>query len=222
MRNEPEAAGHFQCGRSPNEELRAVPGPRVPALLDVLLGWRPSLHPLRCLGRLSRGFVRRLHRYYCAIRLPTAVHAGRAAFAFSGRTAAFACSQPWGLPVLVHTISRRARGLRLRGSAVRLAISAVTACCLPLQTTGSATSVCGFRSSIPCPSLPLSMLRTAPRDARRKTRGQDGFAAPFLSDSFIPYCMPVYPDARSVPPVSTSSPKVYTLTVCRLSAGYQP
>src|SRR6266571_2743750 len=201
MRKEPEAAGHFQCGTSPNEELRAVPGPRVPALLDVLLGWRPSLHPLRCLGCLSRGFVRRLHRYYCAIRLPTAVHAGRAAFAFSGRTAAFACSQPWGLPVLVHTISRRARGLRLRGSAVRLAISAVTACCLPLQTTGSATSVCGFRSSIPCPSLPLSMLRTAPRDARRKTRGQDGFAAPFLSDSFIPYCMPVYSRARSVPPV---------------------
>src|SRR5258708_25055258 len=78
---------------------------------------------------------------------------------------------------------------------------AVTACCLPLQTTGSATSVCGFRSSTPCPSLPLSMLRTAPRDARRKTRGQDGFAAPFLSDSFIPYCMPVYPGARSAPPV---------------------
>ena len=58
--------------------------------------------------------------------------------------------------------------------------SAVTACCLPLQTTGSATSVCGFRSSIPCPSLPLSTLRIAPRDAPRKTRGQDGFAAPFL------------------------------------------
>src|SRR6266566_2083701 len=53
MRKEPEAAGHFQCGTSPNEELRAVPGPRVPALLDVLLGWRPSLHPLRCLRRLS-------------------------------------------------------------------------------------------------------------------------------------------------------------------------
>src|SRR5438876_3617496 len=167
------------------------------SLVDAL----PST--LSAASGLSRGFVRRLHRYYCAIRLPTAVHAGRAAFAFSGRTAAFACSQPWGLPVLVHTISRRARGLRLRGSAVRLAISAVTACCLPLQTTGSATSVCGFRSSTPCPSLPLSMLRTAPRDARRKTRGQDGFAAPFLSDSFIPYCMPVYPGARSVPPVDS-------------------
>ena len=36
--------------------------------------------------------------------------------------------------------------------------SAATACCLPLQATGSATSVCSFRSSIPCPSLPLSML----------------------------------------------------------------
>src|SRR5882762_6273993 len=86
---------------------------------------------------------------------------------------------------------------------------AVTACCLPLQTTGSATSVCGFRRSIPFPSLPLSMLLTAPRDARRKTRGQDVFAAPFLSDSLIPYCMPVYPGARSVPPLSQM-------------AGYQP
>src|ERR1019366_4216696 len=78
--------------------------------------------------------------------------------------------------------------------------SAATACCLPLQTTGSATSVRGFRSSIPCPSLPLSMLRTAPHDAPRKTRGQDGFAAPFLKDSFIPYCMPVHPGAPPVPP----------------------
>ena len=177
MRKEPEAAGHFQCGTSPNEELRAVPGSRVPALLDVLLGWRPSLHPLRCLGRLTRCFVRRLHGYCCAIRLPIAVHAGRAAFAYSRR---------WGLPVLVHTISRRARGLRLRGSAVRLAISAVTTCCLPLQTTGSATSVRGSRSSIPCPSLPLFMLRTAPRCAPQNS-GQDGFGATFLSDSFIPY-----------------------------------
>src|SRR5256885_1320136 len=81
---------------------------------------RSTLFPYTTLFR--SGFVRRLHRYYCAIRLPTAVHAGRAAFAFSGRTAAFAYSRPWGLPVLVHTISRRARGLRLRGSAVRLAI----------------------------------------------------------------------------------------------------
>src|ERR1035437_2107305 len=51
----------------------------------------------------------------------------------------------------------------------------------------------------PCPSLPLSTLRTAPHDAPRKTRGQDGFAAPFLSDSFIPDCMPVYPGAPPVP-----------------------
>jgi len=33
------------------------------------------------------GFVRRVHLYYGAIRLLTPVHAGRAAIAFSGRTA---------------------------------------------------------------------------------------------------------------------------------------
>jgi len=30
----------------------------------------------------------------------------------------------------------------------------------------------GFRSSIPCPLMPLSMLRRQPRDCRRKTRGR--------------------------------------------------
>src|SRR6266478_5179551 len=56
--------------------------------------------------------------------------------------------------------------------------SAATTCCLPLQTTGSATSVRGFGSSIPCPSLPLSTLRNRTFlkkfGAFRKTRGQDG------------------------------------------------
>ena len=73
----------------------------------------------------------------------------------------------------------------------------------PLQATGPATSVDGFPSSIPCPPLGrrCSCLRFGPHrnDAPRKTRGQDGFAAPFLSDSFIPDCMPVYPGAPSVP-----------------------
>jgi len=35
-----------------------------------------------------------------------------------------------------------------------------------------------------------------PCDAPRRTWGQDGFAAPLLPDSFIPYCMPVIPAAR--------------------------
>ena len=42
------------------------------------------------------------------------------------------------------------------------------------------TRIFRFRSSIPCPPVPLSTLRLPPHDDRRKTRGQDGFAFPFL------------------------------------------
>src|SRR3989442_392504 len=179
--------------------LRAVPGPRVPAgrspwltpfpppsplpraLVPLLCSTASSVllrHPTpHCRACRSCGF--RLLRPDCGFRLQSAMGSpGSRAYNFA------ACQ---GVSDYVGSLS----GSRSY---------AVTACCLPLQTTGSATSVRGFRSSIPCPSLPLFMLRTAPHDARRKTRGQDGFAAPFLSDSFIPYCMPVYPGARSVPP----------------------
>src|SRR5262245_40093051 len=37
-----------------------------------------------------------------------------------------------------------------------------------------------FEAQSPRPPIPLSTLRLTPRDATRKTRGQDGFAAPFL------------------------------------------
>src|SRR5258708_5242535 len=63
------------------------------SLTGVFLGSRPSLHQLRRFGLLLRCFVRWFHRYYGAIRLLTATHAGLVANAFSGRTAFVACSQ---------------------------------------------------------------------------------------------------------------------------------
>src|ERR1041385_9010972 len=45
-------------------------------------------------------------------------------------------------------------------------------------------------------------LRVRPHDRPRMTRGQDGFATPFLYDSFIHYSTPVYPDAPEVRPAS--------------------
>ncbi len=45
--------------------------PRLVALRRVSFGQPPSLHPLRC---RSLGFVRRLLRYYEAVRLPVPVH----------------------------------------------------------------------------------------------------------------------------------------------------
>ena len=44
-------------------------------------------------------------------------------------------------------------------------------------------------------------LRVRPHDRPRMTRGQDGFATPFLYDSFIHYSTPVYPDAPQVGPL---------------------
>jgi hypothetical protein len=52
------------------------------ALAGVLLASRPSLHPLRGGWRLV---VRRLHRYYGAIRLLSGVRVRRAASAFPDR-----------------------------------------------------------------------------------------------------------------------------------------
>jgi hypothetical protein len=69
-------------------------------------------------------FVRMIHRYYAAVRLLADVHAGRVAWAFSRRPAAKVRRRHLrGLPVLVHEVSRRAWGLRLRRTEQRLALS---------------------------------------------------------------------------------------------------
>jgi len=78
-------------------------------LSDVLLGPGPSLQALR--GRLPF-LVRTLHWYYARVRLLACLPVGRAAIAFSHRSAAYLrrrCRP--GLPVLVHDVSGRARGL---------------------------------------------------------------------------------------------------------------
>ena len=88
------------------------------ALAGVLLGSRPSLHHLR---RGLRLLVRRLHRYYGAIRLLSGVHVRRAALGLPGPVPT--CREHRrGLPVLVHAVSQRAWGLRLRGTTRRLAL----------------------------------------------------------------------------------------------------
>src|SRR5712664_4078424 len=42
---------------------------------------------------------------------------------------------------------------------------------------------------------PVQRFKCALTDRPRMARGQDGFATPFLYDSFIHYFTPVYPDA---------------------------
>ena len=78
-----------------------------------------------------------------------------------------------GLPVLARAVFRRAHGSwttpGLRGTRVGIPPSVA----FPLGAHGR-RPVCVFRSSIPGPSVPLSMLHPAPHGTQRKTRGQDG------------------------------------------------
>src|SRR6516162_909908 len=90
-------------------------------LMSVLLDQRPSLLTLR---RRLPAFVRMIHRYCTAVRLLEDLHAGRVAIAFTRRPAALVRFRRLrGLPVLVHGISRRAWGLRLRRATQQLALA---------------------------------------------------------------------------------------------------
>ena len=113
-----------------------------------------------------------LHRYYATVRLLRRVHVRITALRLLGP----ACRlhrRDGGLPVLVHVVSQRARGLRLRGIPPALAMAHRRMWPSPhVHRVGIPER--SFRSSIPGPPMPLSMLRLPPRDDRRKTRGQDG------------------------------------------------
>jgi len=119
-------------------------------------------------------FVRLVHRYYGTVRPLRSVRASRMAFCllWPGCSAS-AGSQFGGLLILVHEVSSRARGLRLRGAHVALAFAHDVISPSPcVHWVGAPILV--FRSSIPCPPAPLFTLRAPPRDEPRKTRGQDG------------------------------------------------
>jgi hypothetical protein len=140
-------------------------------LSDVLLGLRPSLQALRS---WLPSLVRTLHRYYTRVRLLAGLPAERLALAFFRRSVAIPRDsfRP-GLPVLVHDVSGRARGLRLRRVARGLRASAHVRVVFAVRYRID-TLEFFFHSSIPGLSVPLSTLRLQPRDWRSKTRGQDG------------------------------------------------
>ena len=154
---------------------RSIPGTHVPRsvsvacwIASVLLGLPPSLHHLR---RRFPFFVRLLHRYYTAVRLLHCVHVRIVALRLRG-PACLSRQAHGGLPVLVHVVSQRAGVFDYAGSPLARD-SRPRRCCLPYADTGR-HPITDFRSSIPGPPMPLFTLRPSPRDAPRKTRGQDG------------------------------------------------
>ena len=127
-------------------------------LLDVLLGPRPSLPNLR---RPLPPLFGSVHRYYAAVRLLRACASGLRLCAFADRPARVR-RRTGGLPVLVHVVSQRARGLRLRD---RTATRVYRGCRVAFPVlSGSASRSGVFRSSIPGPPMPLSTLRLPPRE----------------------------------------------------------
>src|SRR6516164_5156015 len=84
-----------------------------------------------------------------------------------------------GLPVLVHVVSQRAWVLRLRRTNRSLAFIAIRPWCLPPSGKSRRPDFRFFEAQSPSPPIPLTTLRATPRDAFRKTEGQDGVAVSF-------------------------------------------
>jgi len=78
-----------------------------------------------------------------------------------------------GLSVLARVVSRRAHGSWTTPGLTRTRDYVPSSVAFPIGAHGR-RPICVFRSSIPGPSMPLSMLHSAPRGSQRKTQGQDG------------------------------------------------
>jgi hypothetical protein len=175
QRREPLFPVPFRCLTYPLDAIRRMTpalGPVAVTVERIPLGQPASLH---CLRSRFRGLVRRLPRYYRAVRLPVFVHHRRLSMDFPMRPATLLSAGDHGrsrfpgvmLPT-VHGVSDRA-GSR-RASRWRRA-----GCSLPLISTASAPRFDSrFRGSIPGPTVPLSTLRRRGCPHRRMTRGRCG------------------------------------------------
>src|SRR5437879_8198957 len=146
-------------------------------LNDVLPCLCPSLPSLR---RRLPSLVRLVHRYYDTVRLLRHVDVRRSVYGLRGPVLIRRPRRAGDLPVLVHVVSQRARVLRLRRTDKSLAIDVVVVLPSSLPERSRHPVPNGlFEAQSPGPPIPLSTLQARPRDLACKTRGQDGFAAPF-------------------------------------------
>ena len=171
---------------------RAFPAlsPARAALGRVPLGRPPSLHPLR---RRLPGFVRELHRYYGAVRLPAFVHLRITSSDFPLRPAGphppANAGSPGSRSWCLHACSgpQTARGpsepheIGSSGIAFRLAEER--------RHPGMA----GLHGSIPGPHARLSTLHLGPHEPRRMTRLRDGFVLSFPGGTCTHHTTPVSP-----------------------------
>ncbi len=164
----------------------------------------PSLHLLR--AALRRQFVRRLRRYYAAVRLPAAVHHRRTSLDFSMR--------PRRRRLGDCRISRFSRklfpclpGVSDHAGYQRPLPFRYVGCCLPPASTRSASRTKPFSRLNTQPTL--SPVNASPNGLLHSTHdsGPSWLARPLTYDSFIHDNLPVYPGAlrRWLRPADKSS-----------------
>src|SRR5262249_30320835 len=202
-RSEPLSPILSGCLTYPLERAeRAVPAlsPERVALGQVSRGQLPSLRRLRY---RSLGLVRRLRRYFGAVRLPTFVHHRRTSLDFPPRSAALSTADKRGISRFPHKVLACMHGVSDRaGSEHTLRWRCTRSSLPPISTASASRSTCrsrdrayiSRRNTRPArppvnASSPLS--RAAPHDSR-----PSWFATPSTYETFIHNTLPVLTGVR--------------------------
>src|SRR6266545_2906714 len=175
QRGEPLCPVPFCYLTYPLEAIRRVDPALSPAVVTigrVPFGQPASLHHLRS---RFRGLVRRLRRYYQAVRLPVVVHHRRESLDFPTRPATLLAPGDHGLSRFPNAALPRMHGVSDRAGFRRTLHWRSVGCGLPPISTASAPRCASlFRGSIPGPRVPLSTLRRRSCPRQRMTRGRCG------------------------------------------------
>jgi len=188
------ALGHgVKLTHSPQRAEHAGPAqsPGRVTLGQVSLGQPPSLHRLRS---RSRGLVRRLHRYYRAVRLPASVHHRRASSDFPMRSAIPSTADRNGISRFPCEVFPPMPGVSGRAKLPRVSRYRRGGCSLPLPAKASAPRSISAISRLnaqpertPVNASPWP-LRTTTHDS-----GPEWVATPSPYGSFIHNTSPVSP-----------------------------
>ena len=162
--------------------------PEHGSLTPIPLGQPPSLHLLRRL--LCQDFVRRLRRYYGAVRLPAVVHRRISSPDFPTRSVAPSSStDDDGLSRFPRNMFPHMLGVSDRAEPASHSPSRALQCCLRLRGASRRSVFTPFRSSIPNLCVPLSTLGLRYCYRRPMTRSQIGWLGLICSGLSPPtYC----------------------------------
>ena len=195
----------------PYPTLSPEPAARAPIPFDQ----PPSLHLLR--SDLRHQFVRRLRRYYAAVRLPAPVHHRRTSLDFSMRPkppAWVVAGSPGSRASCFHAClgSPTSRDTNVPCQDGPLVVA------FPTPEPGRHPEPCPFSRLNTLPAL--SPVNASPNGSLHPTHDSEPLwlARPLTYDSFIHYNLPVYPGALGkvgLPPLLVSRLTVFTQSLPR-------